>query len=245
MNAVVSSHVLLFLERKDGPTHNPRWAYPLAHQLHRAIIAHWSNRPPVPTWIHGCGATPHASRLSIWPLFDVGIHLADGHLLGFLLAWPSTLPASEQHTMQTVARQITELGHNGRRWVLQVRDPREPQFSPPPKGLTLERWTQPSRVWTTVTPVILDRAPKAKRPHDAWLRLFHNAEVPTPIQIDTHAFPQLEGSVPVRHTIFPSHYHPRPIATHLTCTFREPLAGPLALGRGRFLGLGLLAPLPD
>ncbi|MCY0886608.1 MAG: type I-U CRISPR-associated protein Csb2, partial [Firmicutes bacterium] len=233
---------LLFLERLEGPAWDPAQAYPLAHQLRRAILRRWPD--PVPVWILGHGAGPDTPRLAIHPLFDVGHDHADGHALGFLLTWPRSVPQAEQHQLRQVVRALTRLTLPNGSWILRARDPREPVPARPRWGLTPERWSGPSRRWTTVTPALLDAVPKPRQPEAAWRRLFRHAGLPEPLLAVAHPLPRLPGAVPARQTRLPTHYRPPLIATHLTLEFAEPVSGPLAVGRGRFLGLGLLAPCP-
>jgi len=121
----------------------------------------------------------------------------------------------------------------------------------------LKLYSQPSRRWRTVTPVALTAPPVA--PHEsggqrtqrqdkavASLRqaLRHAGFNPSHITLSLRQEPYQPHGLPA------AHYHhaddPRFHANalyHADLTFAEPVSGPLLIGRGAFLGLGLFEPV--
>lgn len=196
---------------------------------------------------------PHAAFI---PLGFVGREHADGHLLGLALVlprsphWPRR--AVERRQVLTALARIhtLKLGRLGVwRLVPEVRES-------PAYNLTPEVWTggrRGARVWGTVTPIVLDRHPKAGSRSEYYdevatviRRSCERIGLPAPVSVMTgpvsphlgvpasREFPRLErkdGSQR-RHT-------------HATIVFEDPVAGPVLLGAGRYRGYGLCRPLRE
>ena len=123
---------------------------------------------PIPEWL--CGHKPDRTKserthVSILPLPHVGRKHADGHLLGLALAIPKGIhPDEVAHCLgglfaddangETVKTVLT-MGRLGE-WLIQPE-----RRESPPSTLRQNTWTAQSRSWATVTPIILDRYPKA------------------------------------------------------------------------------------
>lgn len=199
----------------------------------RATIMAGSGEQPVPGWVSGHAPDGAPARggdahLALFPLPFVGAH-ADGHLLGFALAFPrqvareargrvlGPLLVDAEGESSEVRLRLGTLGV----WTLRRRGWDERR-----RALDPESWTampRGSTVWASVTPVVLDRFPKTPR-HDvtAW-----RAEVcgliagscgriglPSPVEIDVDTTSWHPGA-------------PRAIAK------TRPLRGPGAVGRAR------------
>lgn len=121
-------------------------------------------------------------------------------------------------------------------------------------------WTRPARRWATATPIALDRNPGDLHHPDASKRAnaFHEAEesvsvavrrigLPAPRRVDVLRSAVLAGTAkPTRFPPFPpERSRTRRVLVHARLLFDEPVAGPMLLGAGRFLGLGLCRPVPD
>lgn len=148
-------------------------ALAVARALRGTILSHFGNRS-VPPWISGHRgdgqpSDDHRGHLSILPLPFVGHPHADGHLLGMALAFPRHIDRRERGKAlggllidpQGRPREIDlKLGSLGV-WSLRKRE-----WSDPRVGLLPETWTgapHGSMTWASVTPVVLDRFPKADR----------------------------------------------------------------------------------
>lgn len=118
-------------------------------------------------------------------------------------------------------------------------------------------WSGPARRWLTATPIALDNHPgdlwsinprrheRAQGEAGETIALACiNAGLPRPVHVTIERTPPTAGAA------WSQHYPPFPndrtrtrrALTHATITFDRPVTGPLILGAGRFLGLGLLQP---
>lgn len=134
-----------------------------------------------------------------------------------------------------------------------------PEASPSAASLDPARHAGPSRRFATVTPIALDRHPKGDRVAREAEAAAIVAEccrrigLPDPIGVLIHKHPGPRGvpsARPASGTRVPAGWVlPGPLAgrilTHATITFKEEVAGPLILGAGRFVGLGLCLPLQE
>lgn len=233
----------------------------LTDVLRRALIKRASELglAPVPEVITGHKPNgqpldrPHAAFI---PLGFVGREHADGHLLGVALVlpraehWPRQDIERRQALMALARIQTLKVGRLGVwRLVPEVRES-------PAYNLTPAAWTggrRGARVWGTVTPVVLDRHPKAdsrRKYYDEIAAVIRKSceriGLPSPVSVlagpvsphlgtpASWEFPRLErkdGSQR-RHT-------------HATIVFEEPVTGPVLLGAGRFRGYGLCRPLRE
>lgn len=222
---------------------------------------------PIPEWLSGHlpGGSPTSTpHLAIIPLADVGFDRSEGRLLGFALV----LPAARQHERETaltkwldglaptnpwsaftsalVALQHLKLGERGVWAVTQSEYPSR-------RSLQARRYTKASRRWASVTPVALDRYPKAKG--EAWdaevqaiiRQSCENIGLPAPARVRVAKHSSVQGAP----SAAPSGNAPawtgwtlagaltNRVLLHVDLEFAEPVAGPVLLGAGRFLGLGL------
>ncbi|HMN94863.1 MAG TPA: type I-U CRISPR-associated protein Csb2 [Phycisphaerales bacterium] len=140
---------------------------------------------PAPPWLSGHSENGEPNRsadgchLACFPLAHLGHRHADGALLGIALALPRSLDrgalaAALRPTLIDPATGVRRtlrllLGRLGT-WSVTRRDPNDTR-----RSLHPERWTAApdgAVVWGSVTPVVLDRFPKADRLVDpeAWRR---------------------------------------------------------------------------
>ena len=199
---------------------------------------------PVPAQISGHGAAdrPHIAFL---PLLDVGHRHARGHLLGVAVAIPRDLDDADRRAL---LRGL--LGERGDDPIRQLRAGAagvfhldKPDDEPPrAAGLDPRRWTRPSRTWTTVTPLMLDRFPKRRDHADLVADAVVRAGFPRPDAVTVAPAPLLPGAValPRRGSIPPN--RPRRPMLHCRIRFAEPVRGPVLAGSLRYLGGGLFAP---
>lgn len=188
-----------------------------------------------------------------------------------ILARPGAGDNAEAKTFRNVLRKLTTIDSAGRR-VLAVRSsigtPREKAFAvdlsvtfEPPGQASLDpaRYTKRARVFATVTPIVFDRHLKQKG--EARLQEIagqiaaacRNIGLPEPEEILVDKHSAIEGAP----SAYPSGKAPSwlnwrlPPAlasrqlTHAVICFAEPVDGPVILGAGRFVGLGLCLPIED
>jgi len=253
---------LLIFAKEEGASLGLESTLQVTGALRDAAIK--ASPQPVPEWLCGHGLGPNGPpsqrpHLAFLPLPFVGHEHADGHLLGLAVAVPRGLPPQELRNslgpllfdpQSGVPRSITLWRRNGSgkeiwRWML-GRETRES----PPFALRQETWTEPSRVWASVTPVVLHHHPRNGRPdhiQEIVRDACRTAQLPEPARVAVspiswhrhkgaaHArqMPLLEdqGNGLCRYQV------------HVMIEFVEPVSGPMLLGRGRYRGYGLCRPL--
>jgi CRISPR-associated protein Csb2 len=105
----------------------------------------------------------------------------------------------------------------------------------------LRRYTQPARVWHSVTPVVLPGRDDSKPAKTRRLlqRCLEHAGCPQPEAIAWQPEGFLAGTEYVKRYEHPQKVD-HPVRYHVRLTFAEPITGPMVLGRGRYWGSGLL-----
>ncbi|CAN5390649.1 hypothetical protein BH24GEM3_BH24GEM3_02470 [soil metagenome] len=257
---VFSPHPLvLTLEREDGPRREldlpcvlavvTRWREAIlsvSDDLGDEVRALLSGHRPD-------GAPLEGPHLAFLPLAFVGHPHADARLLGIALALPADISHEERRAALRAIGRVRHLalGHHLGRWRIAVD-----RRSSPPRNLRPEVWTaypDGATHWSTVTPVVFDRHPKAGD-RAAQLREVagmiatgcERIGLPRPREVivtpvsahlgvpPAFAFPRLrrkDGSER-RHA-------------HAILVFDEPVRGPLLIGAGRYRGYGFCRPLLD
>ena len=242
-------------------------AVELATAMRGAVFHHVED--PIPEEISGHlpdgrpTAVPHVAFL---PLPYVGFEHADGRLLGLAISVPDAVSA---HARQAVYRAIgnweradRQDGLNltlGERGVVRLRRQRGPATL---TSLRPGAWSGPSRRWVSVTPIALPRHPgrlgggTAAARARAWASAESSVTLacshvglPEPMSVEVSPGPLIKGARPTRR--FPAFIQNgrdgRPVRRqllHASVTFEHPVSGPLMLGAGRFLGLGLMRRAP-
>jgi CRISPR-associated protein Csb2 len=113
------------------------------------------------------------------------------------------------------------------------------------QALRSATWTRPSRVWRTVTPILLDRFPKKNGPgvDDILAESCRRIGLPEPSAIEHGPYSALEGVPPVRaFRLQRAGEHRARWGVHARLEFSEAVRGPIVLGSGRYFGLGLMRP---
>ncbi|HEV7774179.1 MAG TPA: type I-U CRISPR-associated protein Csb2 [Conexibacter sp.] len=193
-----------------------------------------------PAALHGHGDHPHAAYLA---LPNVGGRHSDGVVLGLGVAIPNTASEATREAIRAAVAGVDQLivERGALKWGLGDVKPENAA-----RTLQAQRWMGPARRWSTVTPVILDRHPKPSRGfslEDALRLSFKNALLPEPSDegIEVSSTPMLSGAVAPASHIRPTRL--RGPALHVTVTFPSEVVGPVLVGKGRYLGLGLFAPI--
>lgn len=232
--------------RPDG-----RLAPRFTQALRRAVMSRTED--PLPAALHGheIPGRPHVAFLA---LPDAGHPHADGHLLGMAVAVPD-LPTDERRAIVrgalATANRFTDTGPGEVRTfpmnvpgIGRVALEHRPGLVRP-WGARPERWRQGSTRWVSVTPVVLDRFPKRGDVAGEVTRCCMALGLPEPQRVEVSATPLTAGGIRLRPTDLPDHLQGR-LFRHVALAFDCPVAGPVMLGAGRYLGIGLLAPTrPD
>lgn len=217
--------------------------------LRRAVMS--ATADPLPEALHGHGADgrPHVAFLA---LPNADNPRADSHLLGMAVAIPS-LPLPER---RAIVRGVLDgmrpgdgLSARGGERTLRLIVPRigevDLAYQPGlvrPWGIRPERWRRGSDRWVSVTPVVLDRYP---RKGDVEQEIAHSCVrvgLPEPSDIVVSTSPLVVGGIRMRPQDLPQQARGK-LFRHVELRFDHKVAGPVLLGAGRYLGIGLLAPL--
>lgn len=226
---------------------------PLLVQLRRALMARLQQLDPaavLPEVLTGHEVergTPSAQpHLALAPLGFVQAEHADGSVKGIALLLPQDLPASLRRWLDAA------LAAEGDGWALHLgqRGVARLRLHPPEAGglrsLDLGRYRGLSRTWLSVTPVALSRHPKPKRGEDEAEVLCRDVErlgLPRPQSVELQDVGWVRGAPPAR-SFRRSGVRALEgrMLRHVRLSFAEPVAGPLLVGAGRYLGFGLLLP---
>ncbi|MFM1991029.1 MAG: hypothetical protein RJA99_3986 [Pseudomonadota bacterium] len=218
-----------------------------AHLIERAIIGRDAT---------GRGNIPVEQRIRIVPLPSIGSTHVDRAIRRVLVAIPDEMPFSDEDVdwaFSGLDRRDADTGEVSG-WVLAKAESLDMQA----------RFCEPSRYWQSVTAVALPRlrttanaagSPKSGRTRSARLRLAEeDAAVAAVRQALRHAAVAAQPvSVRVQREPFIARGKRAEAfceGTRFTCqqmwhvaiAFDRPVSGPLTLGDGRFLGLGVFAP---
>jgi CRISPR-associated protein Csb2 len=209
-----------------------------AKALRDALMRYSPVQPP-PEIISGHasdGSPTRRPHMAVVPLANVGWEWADGRLLGLGVVLPRGIDVAERRRVMTALARWSNGGVDGclylasGTWHL-AQDP-----DPDRASLRPGRYARQARMWTTVTPVVLDRHPK--RQGDAEESIARSClaiGLPRPLQVAVGREPAVRG-VPGAGAFFWSGRR----LVHAAIQFAEPVGGPVMLGAGRFRGLGLM-----
>lgn len=256
----------LVLGHAGGPCPDLRGVAVVARALRSAILCGFSGTP-APESICGHkydGSASSVPHMAIFPLANVGWKWSDGGLMGLAVCMPrQTRPDERRALFQALATIIRARGSEehqelevglpgGETWRLVL------QMEPAVSSLKPMRYQRAASIWATATPIALDRHPKAKSPvelqaetADLICAACARIGLPKPAVVVPGKHSAIRGSEPA----IPSPRSPRwmrwalpeslagRVLTHATLVFEEPVQGPIALGAGRFLGLGICLPL--
>lgn len=215
-----------------------------------------------PAWVSGHEAdgspleAPHLAALS---LLDAGWEWSQGRLMGIALALPRALEHIAGTEEEGLFRALCRLSTNGPDSLeISLRLPGghawrlRREAMPDAKSLRSDRYVKEARIWASVTPIALDRHPKAEGEVEAIIALAcERIGLPNPIRVVAGKHTAIRGAPSARPGAYAPEWTgwrlPAPLTgrrlTHAVIEFDEPIAGPVLLGAGRFVGLGLCLPL--
>jgi CRISPR-associated protein Csb2 len=236
----VYTDVLVF--RFSGLRPDARLTVELTEAFRSAVLQ--ATRGQAPPVLHGHGAPgrPHVAFLA---LPDVDHDQADGHLLGLAVAVPE-LPEAER---VAVLRAVLGLRQRDLP-IVELSVPRlgtvELLYQPGlirPWGASPQRWRQGSHRWVSATPIVLDRFPRRPEQIEDEVRYcLRTVGLPEPVQVRISPQPLLRGAARLRPADLPRQARGR-LFRHIAVTFDRRVSGPVLVGAGRYLGVGLLAPV--
>lgn len=221
---------------------------------------------------HAADGTPtRRPHLAIVPLPFAGFPHADGHVLGFAVVPPVDSDILDDVDFRRALRRLSPVDEERGRRVLTVKSrvgaspeaafsvDLSPTFEPPfdRRSLDITLYSTPARTFGTVTPIVLDRHLKERgeaQAHEVRMQIVgmcRNLGLPEPREVVSDKHSAFEGAPSARASAnspawmqwrVPPSLSSRRL-THAVVQFEEPVLGPLLLGAGRFVGLGLCRPL--
>lgn len=240
----------------------------LARVLRESVLSHVPDPLPEGVSGHLRNGTPTGSpHIAFLALPNVGHQHADGRIMGLAVALPPELDTvARDATLRGIGSWERERGDRplqltmGRGGVAEMRR-RQPPFAL--VSLRLGVWARPSRWWASATPVALPAHPgnlrqgspaaRAKawaRAEEAVAKSCEHVGLPRPAGVRVSLVSNLIGARPVND--FPAFRQGRRQGggvvrrlVHTSVEFAEPVCGPLVLGSGRFMGLGLMRPVDE
>ena len=225
----------------------------------RGLLMRKCPEQPPPEWFSGHrrdGKASAAPHLALAPLAFVGSRHADGRIMGLALILPRGREPQEAGRCLESILTDPETGlpcddlrlFDGDRLECSIElEAREH----PPENLDPQTWTKASRVWASVTPVVLNRHFDGK---DRWEQAAESVKdmcghvgLPRPREVLLHPVSLVEGVPHARE--FPQlarkHDGGRRRHGHAVVIFDEPVCGPVLIGAGRFRGYGLCRPIDE
>ena len=237
----------------------------VAKALRGAVFRHADD--PLPEQLSGHlsdgrpSAAPHVAFL---PLPFVGFEHADGRLLGAAISVPQSTEEGVRRLLYRAIGRWEEsepkglelrLGRAGTLKLSRIRGLADMVTLRP------SVWQRPSRFWASATPLALPRHPgrlstgSASARSKAWelaeasvVAACRHVGLDEPVSVEVSLAPYLAGTRPVNG--FPAFVQNgrggkllRRQLVHASLAFAEPVTGPLMLGAGRFVGLGLMRPV--
>ena len=222
----------------------------------RGLLMRECPEQPPPEWFSGhrsAGRPATGPHLALAPLPFVGSRYADGRIMGLAVVLPHGLrPEEAAGCVEPILRDSATglprerrlfMGNGFERAVeLETRDR-------PPKNLDSHTWTMPSRVWASVTPVVLNRhfdgRRKWERSAESLKEMCEHIGLPRPGEVLLHPVSRVEGAPHARE--FPQLIRKRDGGRrshcHAVVVFDAPVRGPVLIGAGRFRGYGLCRPM--
>lgn len=234
---------LIPLRRDRGSALYLSHTVPLTEAVRRSITRHLPDGAPAGLTGHGADRDVlQGEHLAVVPMPRVDDPYADGELLGAGLMLPRSLPDEDYAVLITGLGRWLQAGGDvdvgGLSWKMAVaaNDHR--------KALRETRFNGTAKIWSTVTPVALDRHPRRTLAAiDVVAAMCEDVGLPAPVRVETSPMALLEGAeVSRKHSLGTRSYlRHRPI-THLRVTWDREISGPVLLGRGRYFGLGVMLP---
>lgn len=238
----------------------------VARVLRESVLSHVPDPLPAGVSGHRPDGTPtDSAHIAFLTLPNVGHQHADGRIMGLAVALPHELDAlARDATLRGIGSWERERDGRplqltmGRGGIAEMRR-RQPPFVL--VSLRPRVWARPSRWWASATPVALPAHPgnlrrgspaaRAKawaRAEEAVAKSCEHVGLPRPVGVRVSLVSSLVGARPAND--YPVFRQGRVGGAgvvrrlvHASVEFAVPVHGPLVLGSGRFVGLGLMRPV--
>lgn len=265
---VFGHHDMVVFARVGGPRLPMTSTVGVARQFRRALLA--AAKDDIPALLSGHtpdGAALEETHVAFVPLPVVGGPHADGAILGIGLVFPRAAHPDERRRVLAAIGRLEQqtagtddppvihlkLGETG---VLELQ--RVAWGEDGRSTLQPGWWSRSSTTWASATPVALDRHPGNLHDEDPHRRhkAFDEARASVAIAVKRAGYPEPVELDVVRSCVLPGSVKPRnfprfPVETdrpqrvlvHTRLVFPTSVQGPIILGAGRYMGLGLHLPV--
>ena len=240
----------------------------LARVLRKSVLKYVADPPPEGVSGHLPDGTPTSSpHIAFLALPNVGHEHGDGRIMGLVVSLPQGLDdVARNATLRGIGLWEHERDGRplqltmGRDGVVEMR-----RLQPPFALVSLRRevWARSSRRWASITPVALPthpgdlsrgsaaaRARAWARAEEAVAKSCEHVGLPRPVDVQVSLVSHFLGARPAND--YPALRQGRGAdggvvrrLVHASIEFAEPVRGPLMLGSGRFVGLGLMRPIDE
>lgn len=249
---------LIILEKKEGCALGLESTQQLTAALRNSLMKPENSRPP--EWLSGhapSGEPSQQPHAAFFPIPYIGAAYADGHILGLAIALPRNLGFTAAGRAELRERlgnwllkpdgtpQKQPLWNHAARWHWDVELATALSSR---LNLQTRRWTGPSQVWASVTPVVLHHHPK-REGHAAEIlaQAIQSARYPMAESVELRTVSPFTGAGSVDDMPPFAHGGPGLCKYHVHAIIRFPreLEGPVLIGRGRYRGYGLFRPYKE
>lgn len=241
----VFSPQALVLAFSSGPKLGLDSTLPLLQHFRNAVLARLGDATPEVLNGHNRNGQPDTqAHLAFAPMGFINSKYADGSLKGIALVLPRGMESSVRRRLQRAVEDTWRF-HLGILGSVTIRLNNEQL--PELQSLRFDQYAAKSTVWASVTPIVLDRHAKKKGPTlesivaESCIRI----GLPTPVEIRLGPISTISGVPRAREFNGRSKQTEGRLLRHALLRFGCPVRGPLLLGAGRFMGLGLCIPYTE
>ncbi len=235
----ISPTVLWFLL---GRSVSMRFALALTETLRAATLDLYARfaDEDVPAVLHGHGfADSGRNHAQFLALPDVGLPNSSGRIHGVAVWLPTDTPPEASTKLRLALAHLDTLVRPG--WFDVAVHPHGGQRRP--WAGSPSRWAGPARRWVAALPVVHERWTSSGPGREEFERWFHHAGFECRVlACQNSAAPLLHGSARLR----PEQVHRQGRSQHpysfIEVLLDREIQGPVAIGRGRQFGMGLMAP---
>lgn len=226
----------------SGPKLGLDSTLPLLQHFRNAVLARLSAASPALLSGHDKDGRPSAEpHLAFVPLGFVHSRYADGSVKGIALVLPRGVEPNLRRRLRSAVEDAWEL-HLGVLGSISVRLSEESNRDL--ESLRFGQYAARSLIWASVTPIVLDRHPKKKGPTaesivaESCVRI----GLPAPAEVRLGQVSAVTGVPRAQEFHGRSKQTDGRVLQHALLRFNEPIRGPVLLGAGRFMGLGMCMP---
>lgn len=199
-----------------------------------------SKLPTISAEVTGHAEIDRRIRFACSALPDIGHTFSTGIIHGFIISIPKEITAESVKFHKQALAEVSQLT---------FRDVVYPlSYEANLKTLQINKWTRPSRLWTSITPVACNHTKKKTDQKQSVIEevqksLQYNYGI-TADSIDVSFMPRIRNSANTLYFNQRPHATGRsPYLTHITVRFSNKVQGLLRLGSYRNFGYGLMYPL--